>query len=474
MNITAVKKITNRLWGNAVIPGLSEFIRIPAKSPAYDAKWQENGNLMAAANLLAHWAEAQNIPGLTYQILQLKNKTPCLYIDIPGYSQSQSTNLFYAHLDKMPESKGWDSDLGPWKPVIKNNRLYGRGSVDDGYALFTLITALKVLEKKRIPYNRTVTIIEASEESGSYDLPIYLKHLHKKIGTPNLIMCLDVGCGDYEHLWCTSSLRGIVEGTLQVEILNEPVHSGAISGIIPSSFRILRQLLDRIENVKTGEVLLKSCKVTIPEFAKKQAKELGKYLGKTIYTDFPLLAGVAPTSKKLDELLLNRTWKPTLSIIGAEGLPRVQDAATVLRPMTALQLSLRIPPFCDPEKVTRELTQIFEKNPPNGAKIKFIPAPPMTGWAAPKTSKWLSDAIENASLKYFGKKPMFVSEGGSIGVMPILQQQYPEAQFFLTGAAGPNSNEHGPNESLHLPTAKKITCCLAEILAASYVTGNQT
>lgn len=467
MNTSEAKKITNRLWGNAVIPGLSEFIRIPAKSPAYDEHWQKNGNLFAAANLLAHWAAAQNVPGLTYKILQLKNKTPCLYIDIPGYFKEDNTNLFYAHLDKMPENEGWSSDLGPWKPVIKNNRLFGRGSVDDGYALFTLITAIKILEKQRIPYNRTVIIIEASEESGSYDLPIYLDYLRKNIGTPSLIMCLDVGCGDYEHLWCTSSLRGIVEGTLQVEVLKEPVHSGAISGIIPSSFSIIRQLLDRIEDAKTGKVLLKSCNITIPDYAKKQAKNLAAYLGKTIYTDFPLLKNIQPKSNKLDELLLNRTWKPTLSIIGAEGLPRVKDASTVLRPMTALQLSIRIPPLCDPQRVIHELTQTLEKNPPNGAKVSFVPAPPMTGWAAPETSSWLATAIEQASLKYFGKKPMFVSEGGSIGVIPILQQQYPKAQFFLTGAAGPNSNEHGPNESLHLPTAKKLTCCVAEVLAAN-------
>lgn len=466
MNKNTAIKFVNHFWGSSVMPGLSEFIRIPAKSPAYDKNWEKNGNLTAAANFLCEWCKSQNIPGLKCQVLQHKHKSPFVFIDIPGSTKTNESILFYAHLDKMPESEGWQNNLGPWKPVIKNDRLYGRGSVDDGYAIFSLIAAIKLLEIQKIPYSRITVIIEAAEESGSTDLPFYLDILQSKLGKPSLITCLDVGCGDYKRLWCTSALRGIIEGTLRVELLSESVHSGIISGIIPSSFRVMRLLLDRIENEKTGEIILKSCHIKIPRYVKKQAKELAKFLGKSIYEEFPLLKNTKPVSHKLDELLLNRSWKPALCVIGADGLPQIKDAGTVMRPYTSVLLSLRLPPLVDPEKVIAELTTKVTTNTPYGAKVSFETTPSMTGWCAPKNSRWLDEAIYSSSNAYFNKAPMFSSEGGSIGVMPLLQEKFPKAQFFLTGAAGPNSNEHGPNESLHIPTARKIICCLAEVIAA--------
>jgi len=464
MDSQTVKNFIDNYWGSSIIPGLAEFIRIPAKSPSYDADWEVNRNLESAATFLASWAEAQNIPGLTAEVLRLKGRTPLLYIEIPGYSKD--TVLFYAHLDKMPEADGWDEDLGPWKAVLKNNRLYGRGSVDDGYALFSFIGAIKFLETYKIPHARAVLIIEASEESGSYDLEAYLQSLHKRIGQPNLINCLDVGCGDYERLWCATSLRGVVEGTLKVDMLERSVHSGIASGIVASSFRVLRMLLDRIEDSSNGKVLLKSCSVNIPNEVKQQAKTLAEFLGPKVYSHYPLLKGVEPVSEHIDELILNKTWRSTLSVIGAEGLPQVKDSATVLRPSTTLQISLRIPPGAKGKEVWDELAQVLTAKPPYGAKVSFTSPTIMTGWHAPHMHAWLQDTLQQASENYFGNAPMYYGEGGSIGVITMLQEQYPQAQFVLSGAAGPNSGEHGPNESLYLPAAKKLTCCLVEMLAA--------
>ncbi|MCL5261142.1 MAG: M20/M25/M40 family metallo-hydrolase [Gammaproteobacteria bacterium] len=463
MHTTKLIKFVNQFWGNSVIPGLSEFIRIPAKSPAYDADWEKHGALDAAAHFMATWADSQNIAGLKAEVVHAKNRTPLLYVEIAG--NTKNTALFYGHLDKMPESNGWDKHLGPWKPVIRHNHLYGRGSADDGYGFFSLITAIKFLQKEQIPHGHIVVLIESCEESDSADLGYYLDRLKKHFPRPNLIICLDVGAADYHRLWCTDSLRGIVDGTLSINVLKKSIHSGVASGVVPSSFRIARQLLDRIEDHNTGKVLIKSAHTKIPKTIHKNVQHIAKIFGKKIFAEFPLIKNVEFHTNDPKELLLNRTWRPTLSVIGAEGLPAIKDAASALRPHTTLQLSLRLPPGTDPKKVAKELKQVLEKNPPHAAKVKFTLSAIMTGWSERRLDAWLKKAIQHASEKYFGRPPLTIGCGGSIGVIPLLQSKFPKAQLLLTGAAGPDSNEHGPNESLYLPAAKKVTCCIAEILA---------
>jgi acetylornithine deacetylase/succinyl-diaminopimelate desuccinylase-like protein len=466
INKNSAISFSNRFWNEVAIPGLSEFIKIPCKSLTFDADWKRSGHVMAAANLLADWAKAQNLPGFKSEIVQLKNCTPLLYIEIIGSAGSDNTTLFYGHLDKMPESEGWEKGLSPWNPVIRDNKLYGRGSVDNGYALFTLVAALKILENQNIPYGRIVILIESGEESGSPHFPAYLQHLHERIGNPKLILCLDAGCHSYDRLWCTNSLRGIIEGTLKVSILRENVHSGSASGIIPSSFRIMRQLLNRIEDEDTGEILLKSCNVKIPGEYKKQAKALAQFFGKSFYEAFPLMPNMQPVTDEIDELILNRNWRPTLSVIGAEGLPTVQNAGSVIRPYTSLQLSLRIPPLCKVAEVEKEFKEVLEKDPPYGAEVSFLsPGGNAVGWCAPVMSKSLQEAIDMSSLEYFGNEPLYSGEGGSIGVIPLMQEFFPQAQYLVTGLlSGPGANEHGPNESLDISAAKKFTCCMAKIL----------
>ena len=463
MNPQRVARFVNQFWGNAVLPAFAEFVRIPSKSPLFDAQWEKHGHLEAAAHFMAEWAQAQNVRGLRVQILKTPRRTPLLYLEIPG--TSPQTTLFYGHLDKMPEAEGWHKGFGPWKPVIKNSRIYGRGTADDGYALFALITAIKCLQEEQLDHPRCVALFETCEETDSCDLPYYLKRLRPRLGKVDLVICLDTAAHDYRNLWCTTSLRGIIEGTLKVRLLKDPVHSGAIGGIIASTFRVIRRVLSRIEDAHTGKILLASCYAKIPLEYKKQAHSIAAILGKRVYTDFPLLGKlVQPITQRTDELLLNRSWRPTLSIIGAEGLPRIQDAGSVLRPMTALQLSLRIPPGCNPDKIAKELKQTLEHNPPYGATIHFTPSVSVAGWTAPKMAPWLKHVIDGAAQEFFSSPPLYIGEGGSIGVIPMLHQAFPKAQFILTGACGPQSNEHGPNESLYLPMAKKITACIAYIL----------
>lgn len=461
-----------RVWDETIVPTLIDYVRIPNKSPNFDAQWAEHGYMDEAVDLIARWCEARPIAGLQVEVVRIEGRTPLIYMEIPG--QTEETVLLYGHLDKQPEMTGWREGLGPWIPVIEGERLFGRGGADDGYSAFASLTALEVLQAQGVPHARCVVIIEGCEESGSYDLPAYIDHLADRIGQPDLVVCLDSGAGDYERLWLTTSLRGFVSGELCVSTVTEGLHSGDASGIVPSSFRIARQLVDRIEDVETGEVSVEALKVEIPEDRVRQAGEAADVLGETVYTKFPFQDGATPNPGDLAQLVLNRTWRAALSVIGADGMPHPSDAGNVLRPSTVLKLSLRIPPTCDPAVGAAAVEQALTEDPPFGAKVEWRNQEAAPGWAAPRLATWLEDSIDEASRHYFdGNAAAKMGEGGTIPFMGMLGEKFPEAQFVITGVLGPASNAHGPNEFLDIPTGKKLTACMAEVIARHHevVTG---
>jgi acetylornithine deacetylase/succinyl-diaminopimelate desuccinylase-like protein len=308
-------------------------------------------------------------------------------------------------------------------------------------------------------------LIEASEESGSPDLPAHIDALGERLGHPSLVVCLDAECGNYEQLWCTTSLRGNLIGTLRVDVLREGVHSGTASGVVPSSFRVLRDLLARVEDVHSGAILLEELNPPIPPDRRAQAKAAAAVLGATVHEKFPLMPGMRPLSNDPLELLLNNTWRPTLSVTGAEGLPPFRSAGNVLRPYTALKLSFRLTPTMDPAVASSALKRALESDPPYGAKVTFTIDSAMGGWNAPSLAPWLEDSMQRASQAFFGKPSMYMGTGGSIPFMGMLGAKFPGTQFLITGVLGPNSNAHGPNEFLHLATARRVTGCVAQVLA---------
>ncbi len=456
-------EFVDRTWTDSILPSLQEFIRIPSKSPGFDAQWKKNGHIDTAAALIEGWCREQPIPGMSVETVRLEGRTPVIFIDIPG--ASKDCVLMYGHLDKQPEMAGWREGLGPWEPVVEGNRLYGRGGADDGYAAYASLAAIMAADAQKARRARCVVLVEACEESGSFDLPHYIEALSDRIGSPSLIICLDSGCGNYEQLWCTTSLRGLVAGSLHVEVLSEGVHSGDASGIVASSFRILRQLLSRIENDMTGEVLVPELHVEIPGQRREQAENAAKILGRDVYAKFPFVKGMKPVSDDLQQLILNRTWRPALAITGASGLPAIQDAGNVLRPLTAAKISMRVPPTCDPVAAAKRLKEVLEKDPPYGAKVRFEPEHSASGWNAPELTSWLGESLDRASTDFFGAPPAYMGEGGTIPFMAMLGGKYPAAEFLITGVLGPQSNAHGPNEFLDIPTGKKLTCCVARVLA---------
>jgi len=456
----------NQLWDDSIIPALMEYIKIPNKSPQFDRDWRTHGYMDQAVTLISDWCRQQVVKGMTLDVVQLDDRTPVIFIDIPG--NNTDTILLYGHLDKQPEMSGWDPDLHPWKPVLRGDKLYGRGSADDGYAAFASLTAIKSLQEQQLPHARCVILIEACEESGSFDLPFYIDALKDRIGNPSLVICLDSGCGNYNQLWTTTSLRGLVTAILKIDVLKQGVHSGSGSGIVPSCFQVLRQLLTRLEDEMTGDVVLKDLYVDIPQQRLQQAEQAANVLGSAIFNDLPFADSVQPRTHTLTDLILNRTWKPALSVIGCNGMPTIENAGNVTLPSLTAKLSMRLPPTCDPQKAALAIKTTLEKDPPYQAVISCEIPEMAPGWNAPAEAPWLIQAANQASLNYFGNPSIYMGEGGSIPFMGMLGKKFPQAQFLITGLLGPGSNAHGPNEFLHIPTGKKLTACVAHVIAEHY------
>jgi acetylornithine deacetylase/succinyl-diaminopimelate desuccinylase-like protein len=466
----AATEYSRQVW-DEIVPVLHEYIAIPNVSMQFDPAWREHGHMHRAVELVADWCRARPLDGLQVEVHELAGRSPVVLVEVPptsgthGDAAHADTVLLYGHLDKQPEMDGWRAGLGPWTPVLEGDRLYGRGGADDGYAVFASLAAIEAVRAAGGEHARCIVLIEASEESGSPDLPAYMAALADRIGSPSLVVCLDSGCIDYDRLWVTTSLRGLVGGTLSVDIVREGLHSGDVSGMVPSSFRIARSLLSRIEDERTGEMALSELHVDIPADRLAEAAGTANEIG-PIERRYPFVDGARPSTDDPVEQLLARTWRPALSVIGADGFPPFERAGNVLRPSTRLRLSVRLPPTCDPEAAASALRSALTADPPYGAHVRFDDVHVGPGWNAPPFAPWLAGALDAASRAAFGQPVRTFGEGGSIPFMGMLGASFPDAQFVITGVIGPDANAHGPNEYLHVPTARRVTAAVATLLDA--------
>ena len=463
MDAQQLTRFIHQVWDDSIVERLGAYVRIPNKSPMFDPQWEQHGYMEAAIQLMADWCRAQPVEGMRVEIRRLPGRTPVLWVEVPG--DLPGCTLLYGHLDKQPEFTGWLPGLSPWEPVIRDGKLYGRGAADDGYAVFSSLTAIAALKAQNIPLARCVLLIEASEESGSIDLPAHLRALGDAIGDPSLVVCLDAECANYDQLWCTTSLRGNLTGQLKVRVLNEGVHSGMGTGIAATPFRIVEQLLARIENPINGDILVDALQVAIPQDRRAQIVAAAQVLGSEVAGKIPFATGVQPVSNDPVELLINTTWRATLAVTGADGLPATGSAGNVLLPELTFKLSMRLPPTTNPAAATKAVREALESDPPYGAQVSFENAGAAAGWNAPAFAPWLEESIAKASQQVYGRGSVHVGCGGTIPFMGMLGERFPRTQFFITGVLGPHSNAHGPNEFLHIEYAKKLTECVALVLA---------
>ena len=448
------------------LPTLMEFATIPSLSPDFDAEWAEHGYLESAAQLLADWASERTLAGVDVTIHRLEGRTPTLVVTVDSTAGAGGTVVLYGHLDKQPPLGDWSSGLDPFVPVRRDDRLYARGVSDDGYAIFSALGAIEVMEKNAIPHARCVVLIEASEESGSPDLEAYLDYLAGHLGDVELLICLDSGALTYDRLWVTTSLRGLVNVVLTVRVLEQSQHSGSASGVVPSSFRILRQLLDRVEDANSGNVLVESMHVAIPDAELKSAQDLADEFGDVLAKELPTVGGLELMGQSAAERLIRRTWYPTLSIIGMSGIPSPDIAGNVLRAFTTAVLSFRLPPTANAVSAIEEVRRLLSADPPSNAQIEVAVNSESDGWAAPTFAPWLAAALDAASLTAFDRPVGYTGEGGSIPFLASLGRRYPGVQFVATGVGGPQANAHAIDEMLDLPMTVGVTNAVITVLEA--------
>ncbi len=457
--------ITLDLLESSALPTLLRYATIPCLSPAFDASWEANGYIETAIKLLAEWVNSRNLDGAQVRIQRLPGRTPVLVLDVAATKEGLGTVVLYGHMDKQPPLGEWSEGLHPYQPVRRGDRVYARGIADDGYATFAAVLAIEELQKSSAPHARMILLIEASEESGSPDLEAHLDELADSIGRVDLMICLDSGALTYDRLWITTSLRGLVNVEITVHVLELGQHSGSASGVVPSSFRILRQLIDRVEDPVSGEILLAALHATIPEEHLAAAYQVANEFGDVAGAPMPIINGLDLMGSNDAERLLNRTWRPSLSITGMAGIPAPADAGNVLRPFTTAVLSLRLPPTVSSATAAAALQQVLTTNVPSHARVD-VEISGADGWLTPKPHEWLSAAMSLASEEFFGNPVGYTGEGGSIPFLASLGQRYPDVQFVATGVLGPHSNAHGIDEMLDLPTTVKVTNCIVTVIAA--------
>lgn len=455
-------------FDKSIIPTLEEYIRIPNSSPSFNGGKYDEPETEQVIELFSAWVKNANIPNLSLEVRRLPQRTPLMFMEIPASADYEGSDcvLMYGHLDKQPPFEGWHDGTGPYTPVIKDGRLYGRGGADDGYAIFGSVEALRALQSQNIPHSRVLILIEACEESGSPDLPAHLASLVQegKVKDVSLVVCLDSGAGSYDAFYLTASIRGMFMITLTVQTLTEGVHSGGAGNICADSFRVIRHLLSSIEDEKTGQII-PELQVEVPHYRLEQNKHTCAILGERIYDGFPLVNGI-PMETNLETLALNRGWRASLTVTGIDGLPAIAKAGNVLRPQTSVKLSIRLPPTYDHTKAFEVIKKKFEAALPPYARMELTPPVTAKGWDAPASEPWLEEALNRSAAAMFpGSKPGFIFEGGSIPFLGMLQDMFPAAQFCVTGVLGPHSNAHGPNEFLDIEYCKRVVGCVAAVVA---------
>lgn len=454
-------------WKSVTQQPIEEFVRIPALSIDFDKQWDKNGHLLDAVLHAKRWADSLGLEGISMEAIQEEGAPPCLFADIPGTGAKKDgkTVFLYGHLDKQPENTGWDENKSAWKPVVENGRLYGRGAADDGYSWFCTLSALRALDKLGIDRPHCVALFETAEESSSFHYEKYLERMKSHLGDVGLVVILDSTALDYKRLWITQSLRGTVNCMLKVQVLEHDMHSGEAGGIVPSSFMIVRSLLDRMEDANTGKIRLDALHCDIPKEVIKQTKALAKVCGKQVFEAFPWEGATKPEKRNPWKAILSRNWEPALAVVGAGGIPSIAEAGAILRAQTTLKLCMRIPPLVDPEKAAKAMKQCLTEKPPFKATVSMEGLVTGPGWYASGTPQWLKKALNQSSKAFWGEEAGYLGIGASIPLVAHFSKVWPETAFMVAGVLGPNSNAHGPNEFLDLEYAKRLTASVAKVIS---------
>jgi acetylornithine deacetylase/succinyl-diaminopimelate desuccinylase-like protein len=394
-NAEATAAYVEKWWADWYVKGLCEFIEIPNLSPMFDAEFYTNGTTQAAAKHVDDYINKLEIKGITKHSFTPEGKPP-MYVYVVEANGNDKNVMCYGHLDKQPWMMPWREGLGPTKAVIEGDFLYGRGGADDGYAPFSCALAIKNLQVQGLPHPRFALVLETEEESGSPNLLELLALSKEAIGTPDIMFCMDSGAFNWDQLWMTSSLRGIICLDVQIDCAHGGYHSGEVGGIVPETMRIMRHLLDRIDDSKTG-MCCEALNCEIPERFKTEAKFMAELSGPEMYKKYHVCEGVDCMHEEgIDQMYLNNTWRANMAITGAAGLPAIQTAGNVCRPSTSMRLSIRLPPKVNPDDAYAAVTKLLTTDVPYNAKVICTSQGKGQGWCMGELSPWLTEGIMKA------------------------------------------------------------------------------
>jgi acetylornithine deacetylase/succinyl-diaminopimelate desuccinylase-like protein len=465
MDYEAALEFARAAWspGGSALEGLSAVIRIPNITSDYDPTFLTNGLVHTAISTARDWIISQGIPGATVRLFDAPGTYPVLLVDVPA-DRSDVTTAVYGHIDKMPhlDASGWSAGLSATDPVVRDGHLYGRGTADDCYSWYLAITSLKFLISAGLPRSRVLIFIESCEESGEDEFRDFLRDIAPTLPRLDRVFILDGSRGDLGTAWFCTSLRGIVTANLDVRHLARPCHSGMATGIVPSTFRIARGLLDRVEDAATGEIHLPAARVAPPESAAETARAVAERLAGKLAID--LIPGAQLIEGGIERRLIANWWEAGLSITGADGLPPIAKAGNVLRERTALRLSLRIPPTAERFECGRQLKETLETDPPYGAKVVCEILSCCPGWSTRELSNKTKETIAKATQAVFRQPPIYFGAGSSVPISGAFQEFWPDAEVTVTGVAGDESYCHGFDENINLEYAAKWTAMFAGIL----------
>ena len=468
MDKKSFEKYIDKMVTYNIIPNLMNFIRIPNLSPAYDYHWSTNGLLLQAANLIISYARSLDLKNAKIELIQDQGYTPLIFIEIPASRPNDDrTVLLYAHFDKQPHGTGWDDDKGPTKPVIINNRLYGRGSADDGYASFAILTAIQTCQQHNCPLPRICILFEGAEESTDAHLTYYFNKLMPILGK-NLIsfIPLDAGCSDYDRLWTANSLRGSLKFDLNIQTLfNDCKYGPEASGRVAENLFLLRKVEEGIMDTSTGQVKIQEFFVKeIPKNIEEEMEKEIQILGDKFLDNIPLYNGVSPLSNDIKELMINNRWKPTCTILGIDNCPKSEDNGFGVNKSIKVRIGMRTPPGIDIQKAINVLKEKINNSIFFGAKISVENISIAEGWYMTTFAEKTKNILNQASLTYFGNELIFKGVGASLPFITYFQKNYPNTDIICTGILGPDSNEHGPNENLNIDACKKMILVLCYYL----------
>ena len=468
MDAKAIQRYVNDFFPNKVLPTFMNYVRIPNTTPSSDPNWKQTGNLLKAAELIVTWIKSLNLKDAKVYLLQDGDHTPFIFTDIAATRKNDDrTILFYSHFDKMPATTGWDEGKGATKPVIENGRLYGRGTADDGYASFSVFTAVKCCQDHGVPLPRICITIEGCEESGEEDLRYYFLKLKPIFGNVALFVCMDAGCEDYKRLWVTTTLRGTVQAKVTVNTLSLDLNANLTSGVVPDNYLIMRTIIDALQNEK-GEILVPELNLPedlIPPERVEQCKKVAEIKGEQYKKDVPLYEETEALQSDIYQLVLNKCWRPCLTVIGADGIPKFEDSGNVMKPNLSFQISFRLPPHVDCEKAKEAIDKKIKESIPFNANVQVDIPFCSNGWDLNTFSKRIENTLNNGSKSFFGNELCYRGEGGSIPFVEFFQEHFPKADLANLGIAGMDCNEHGPNESLDLDACKKFIMTLAYLMS---------